>query len=389
MLRDTRVLIRRLRAVRHADGDEPAVARCSSSRTCFPKIGQGMQTAAPTEPTSPRSSCPGSSPWRWCSRASRRWPFRSRWSSAPPARSRTACWRRFPTGSWRWRRSSSAALQGVLAGLVGLSAGLSGPGNAGGRAGAQLAAPRRGDRPREPRVGRAGPGPRHGRAAAAHRIDVCGRRGADDVSRLRVLPLGDAASDPLAAGGGAGQPAGLYERGAPGRAHARPAAHAGGSLPLGAHRWRWPRCRRWGSSRSGGGRSTDAVRPRRSVTTSAELVPAARPRTPLCVMSRSPILPLDPATPLIEVLRAAPPAEACGVWIDANGAGVARADGAGRRAARGRHAARPVGSRFAASGGPKRRGLLRGPGGGRVLHGARAGPHAGDRGRRSPSRGRS
>lgn len=27
------------------------------------------------------------------------------------------------------------------------------------------------------------------------------------------------------------------------------------------------------------------------------------------------ILPLDPATPLIEILRAAPPAEACGVWV--------------------------------------------------------------------------
>jgi len=32
------------------------------------------------------------------------------------------------------------------------------------------------------------------------------------------------------------------------------------------------------------------------------------------------ILPLDPATPLIEILRAAPPAEACGVWIGGSGA---------------------------------------------------------------------
>jgi len=34
------------------------------------------------------------------------------------------------------------------------------------------------------------------------------------------------------------------------------------------------------------------------------------------------ILPLDPATPLIEILRAAPPAEACGVWLGGTGVGA-------------------------------------------------------------------
>jgi hypothetical protein len=33
------------------------------------------------------------------------------------------------------------------------------------------------------------------------------------------------------------------------------------------------------------------------------------------------ILPLDPSTPLIEILRAAPPAEACGVWLGGTRAG--------------------------------------------------------------------
>ena len=37
-------------------------------------------------------------------------------------------------------------------------------------------------------------------------------------------------------------------------------------------------------------------------------------------MHRPAILPLDPATPLIEILRAAPPAESCGVWIGGTGA---------------------------------------------------------------------
>ncbi len=44
------------------------------------------------------------------------------------------------------------------------------------------------------------------------------------------------------------------------------------------------------------------------------------------------ILPLDPATPLIEILRAAPPAEACGVWLGGTRAGsptpMARLSGA-------------------------------------------------------------
>lgn len=34
------------------------------------------------------------------------------------------------------------------------------------------------------------------------------------------------------------------------------------------------------------------------------------------------ILPIDPATPLIEILRAAPPAESCGVWIGGTTAGA-------------------------------------------------------------------
>ncbi len=34
------------------------------------------------------------------------------------------------------------------------------------------------------------------------------------------------------------------------------------------------------------------------------------------------ILPIDPATPLIEILRAAPPTEACGVWIGGRSAGA-------------------------------------------------------------------